>query len=181
MKLLNQLAYKGTKFGKKKATDMGDYGCKLFCFSMITGIDPVTLDKFFVEKNVYFGNAGDLIDDTAAAKALGWGYKGVDKNINNMPDWEPTIKEVDFSAAPGKQQHFVVRMKETILDPYGGVERTKNFYEEKSNQFVSYRLFVVPNQEPKPVPAPCQNCAELQEALDTVKGKIEEVQRILSS
>lgn len=172
MKILNQLAYKGTKFGKKKATDMGDYGCKLFCFAMITGIDPVTLDKLFVEKNVYFGDAGDLIDDTAAAKALGWGYKGIDRNINNMPGWEPTIKEVDFSVAAGKQQHFVVRLKDSILDPYEGVERKKNFYEEKTkapnweNGHFSYRLFVVPEgSEPTPTPQPCDDCLKERDAL----------------
>ncbi len=145
--IYNQLLYRGIKFGTKRSTDMADYGCKLFTFAIILQRDPIELDKFFCEKNVYFGTSGDLIDDVAVAKALGWEFNGRDYNIDHMPILSPTIKEVDFSPAPGKQQHFVVRcVDETgryILDPFGGARRKINYYEEKSHQFVSYRVFEV--------------------------------------
>jgi hypothetical protein len=50
---------------------------------------------------------------------------------------------VDFSIAGGKQQHFVIRElmritkdgkiagKKVILDPFGGVRREINYYENK--------------------------------------------------
>lgn len=192
MKIYNQLAYKGIKFGTKKQSDMADFGCKLFCFASMYGIDPVEMDKIFCDKGVYSGAAGDLIDDTKAAQALGWQFLGRETDINKMPDWEPTIKEVDFSAAPGKKQHFVVRMKESILDPYGGVERKKNYYEEKSGNFCSYRLFKVSETSGQPTPDPVIDHAnetiealqkengELRTALDSAHKKIQEAIKILS-
>lgn len=88
-----------------------------------------------------------MIDDIAAAKALGWEFHGREYDINKEPKFSPTIKEVDFSPAPGKQQHFVVRGEDEtgryILDPYGGARRKINYYEEKSHAFVSYRIFEV--------------------------------------
>lgn len=142
--IYNQLNYKGVKFGSKKLTDIGRYGCKLCAAATIAQIEPVTLDKILVNGGAYFGGNGDMLDDTTMAKILGWEYFGVEKDINKMPDWSPTIKEVDYSAAPGKQQHFVVRIIRpdgvaVIQDPLGGVERKAAFY-----SFVTYRKFKIP-------------------------------------
>lgn len=147
IEIYNQLLYRGVKFGTKKTSDMASYGCKLFSFAIITQRDPVELDDFFCQHNVYFGNSGDMIDDVAAAKSLGWEFLGKETDINKMPELSPTIKEVDFSPAAGKQQHFVVRcVDETgryILDPFGGARRKIDYYENKSHNFVSYRIFKV--------------------------------------
>jgi hypothetical protein len=62
-------------------------------------------------------------------------YLGFEKDINKAPNWHPSVKRVDYSAAPGKQYHFVVREavngKRVILDPVGGVQRDINYYERK--------------------------------------------------
>lgn len=135
----NQLDPKFSRWyiGKVKTSKFKDFGCFLFCWSYLYSvkmgkqISPTVVDGIFVKNGVY---NGDLIDSVKAAKALGMQYVGKEKNINNPPNWHPTIKEVDFSIKGGAQQHFVVRTqkdgKNVILDPYGGVERKINYYEE---------------------------------------------------
>jgi hypothetical protein len=83
---------------------------------------------------------GDLIISEKATVALGLKYYGKDININNVPDWSPSIKEVDMSPSAGKQQHFVLRIiengKSFIIDPWTGRKEKIDFY-----PFVSYRKF----------------------------------------
>lgn len=139
--------------GKVKTSSFEKFGCFLFCWSYLYSLRlgrqvlPSEVDGIFVKQGVY---SGDLIDSVKAAKALGFQYLGKETDINKPPAWHPTIKEVDFSIANGKQQHFVVRTqvngKNVILDPYGGVERAINYYEKKTNApnwengHFSYRL-----------------------------------------
>lgn len=164
MKIYNQLDYTGVKFGSKKATDMGGWGCKLFSVAIIKQMDPVELDKILVAGGAYFGKNGDLLDDSTLAKVLGWEFLGRETNIAKMPTLSPVIKEVDFSATPGKSQHFCVRVvkedgSRAILDPFGGVERAVNFYERKSGApnweggGFSYRLFKIPETQTQGDPA----------------------------
>ena len=98
----------------------------------MVGKDPREVDKIFTKEGVYYG---DMIDSVKAAKALGLKYLGKVTDINKPPNWSPSIKEVDFSIQGGKQQHFVIRKNDKtgkyILDPYGGVKRKINHYEEK--------------------------------------------------
>lgn len=175
-KIYNQLDYKGVKFGSKKATDMGDYGCKLCSVATILQKDPVEVDRILVAGGAYFGTNGDMLDDATLAKVLGWEYLGKETDINKMPSWSPTIKEVDFSASAGKQQHFVVRIIKpdgttAILDPYGGVERKANYYESKSNNFVSYRLFKVKVEQPQAETSQEDDMvSDLKKALEKVSG-----------
>lgn len=139
--------------GKVKTSSFEKFGCFLFCWSYLYSLKkgkqilPSEVDGIFVKHGVY---SGDLIDSVKAAKALGFEYLGKETDINKPPAWHPTIKEVDFSIAGGKQQHFVVRTKvdgkNVILDPYGGVQRAINYYEKKTNApnwengHFSYRL-----------------------------------------
>lgn len=187
MRIYNQLTYKGIKFGTNKVkgrqNTIDGWGCKLCSFATIAGIDPVELDRIFCEKGgVYFGADGNMIDDAGAARALGWQFLGRETDINKAPDWEPTIKEVDFSIKDGKQQHFVVRMKESILDPYEGVERSKDFYEKKSGKFCSYRLFKAPGTAPAPVPTPPTDpCADLRAENVMLREKIGQAVAVLQS
>jgi hypothetical protein len=151
----NQLSdeFKGWYIGKVKTSSFKVFACLLFCLSYIYSvkqgkqISPKEVDKIFTVNGVY---NGDLIDSVKACKVLGLEYFGKETDINKPPAWYPSIKEVDFSAAPGKTQHFVVRTKvngkNVILDPYGGVERAINYYEKKTGNTdwlkggFSYRL-----------------------------------------
>lgn len=155
MKIENQLDPRWAKYylGKVKTSSFHDFACHLFCWTYIYSvkmgrqISPAAVDLIFIKQGVY---NGDMIDSVKAAKALGLKWLGREYDINKAPDWFPTIKEVDFSIKDGKQQHFVIRErvngKNVILDPYGGVQRSINYYEKKvgapnwETKRFSYRL-----------------------------------------
>lgn len=140
MKIENQLdpQFKKWYLGKSKGSSFADFGCYLFCWTYIYSvkmgrqISPKEVDGIFVKNGVY---DGDMIINHKAAEALGLQYFGYETDINKAPAWYPNVKRVDYSAAPGKQYHFVVREKingkKVILDPIGGVERPINYYEKK--------------------------------------------------
>jgi hypothetical protein len=158
MKIENQLDPKWNRWyiGKVKTSKFKDYACFLFCltylYSLKVGrqISPGVVDGMFVAGGAY---DGDMIISEKAAEILGLDYFGKEFDINKPPMWHPSIKQVDFSIAGGKQSHFVIREvvdgKNVILDPYGGVQRSINFYEKKvgdtewKTKFFSYRLFKV--------------------------------------
>jgi len=141
MKIFNQLSpeFKGWYIGKVKTSSFYNYACHLFCWAYMYSVklgrevNPKEVDAIFVKEGVYYG---DMIDSAKAAKALGLKWLGKEYDISKAPDWYPTIKEVDFSIANGKQQHFVIREivngVPCIKDPYGGVARRINFYEDKT-------------------------------------------------
>jgi hypothetical protein len=119
-------------------TTIGGYGCKLTVASMIDGRTPDILNEVLKKGGAFYG---DLLDDVAMARVLGWQYFGKEYDINKEPKWSPTMKEVDMSPAPGKQQHFVARLIDEkggkyIIDPWTGQKQKIAFY-----PFVSYRLF----------------------------------------
>lgn len=139
----NQLDPKWARYyiGNVKTSSFANFACFLFSLTYVYSVkmgrqvSPFEVDQIFVKKGVY---NGDMINSEKAAKALGLQYFGKETDINKAPDFFPSIKEVDFSIKFGKQQHFVVRTKNSsgknvILDPYGGVERPINFYEKKVN------------------------------------------------
>jgi len=158
MKIENQLDNKWDRWyiGKVKTSSFHDFACFLFCLTYMYSVklgrqvSPGEVDKIFIDKGVY---NGDLINSEKAAKALGLQYFGKESNIDNPPDWHPSIKEVDYSIAGGKNQHFVIREniggRNVILDPIGGVQRPINYYEKKVNdlnwksRYFSYRKFKV--------------------------------------
>lgn len=123
--------YKGYKLGYSM-TSMQQYGCYLMCLSYVTGLDPIDVDKLFMEKGVY---NGDLIMPKAFDVL---GLKNYQKvtDIERMPTQELSIKEVLL----GRSQHFVVRIfrdnKRWIFDPWDGKELPINHY-----PFRSYRVF----------------------------------------
>lgn len=156
MKIFNQQdkQFDGWYLGKVKTSSFANYACHLFCWTYMYSvklgkeINPKEVDKIFTEIGVY---NGDLIDSEKAADVLGLQYFGKEYDVNKAPDWFPNIKEVDYSIANGKQQHFVIRDiengKKVIKDPLGGVTRNLNFYERKvqdldwtKNRHFSYRL-----------------------------------------
>ena len=135
--------WKDIKLGFGKTT-IGSHGCFLDNLAMIVKIPPDKVNEILKNDG---GFSGDLIVSDKAAKILGLqllkgnsNIPGKMTDINYMPDWSPSIKEVDMSPAPGKQQHFVLRVikdgKRSIIDPWDGKEKTINHY-----PFVSYRLF----------------------------------------
>lgn len=158
IKIENQLDKKWDKYyiGKVKTSSFHNFACFLFCltylYSLKIGkqISPAVVDKMFIDNDVY---VGDLINSEKAARVLGLKYNGIEYNIENPPNWHPSIKQVDYSIAKGKQTHFVIRTKlngvNVILDPLGGVVRSINYYEKKVNdplwksKYFSYRLFKI--------------------------------------
>lgn len=163
----NQLdaKWKGHFLGSSASGYQG-FGCKLFalrylyCIAQGRNVSIDEVDDLLFKGGAYF--KGDMLDDAKAAKILGLEFLGKETDIEKAPDWSPTIKEVDFSIAGGKQQHFVVRIinpdgSKAILDPYGGVERKVNFYEQKVGEpnwekgKFSYRLFRI-KQPAIPIP-----------------------------
>jgi len=168
------------------------YGCKLFalrylyCIAQGKNVSIDEVDDLLFKGGAYFN--GDMLDDATAAKVLGFEFLGKVADINKAPDWSPIIKEVDFSVADGKQQHFVVRIikpdgSKAILDPYGGVERKVNYYEQKVGEpkwekgKFSYRLFRIKKVEPKqeevvPIPVKVETPPEVITEFDKASGEI---------
>jgi hypothetical protein len=137
--------WRDVKLGFSTLT-IGGYGCYITCLAMITGKTPIEVNDILRAAGCFFKDKSGqmaLLDSTKAAKALGIGFLGIQYDINKEPSWMPNIKEVDMSPAPGKQQHFVVRFKDTdgkkkIIDPWTGRIQAIGFY-----PFVSYRLFKI--------------------------------------
>lgn len=126
------------KSGNKVFT-IGSDGCFITSLSMMVGTPPDETFKKLKEGGAITG--GGMIDSVKAAKVLKLEYNGKDYNINNEPQYSPSIKEVNYRRwLPGFSQHFVLRViqngKKLIIDPLGGVERKINYY-----PFRSYRLF----------------------------------------
>jgi hypothetical protein len=128
--------WKDTKLGFGQTT-IGSHGCFLTALSMVVKQPPNVVNAILRRASAF---NQDLIISDKAAQALGLQYDGRDYNIDNMPAYSPSIKEVDMSPAPGKQQHFVLRVirgeEKYIIDPWTGEQRRINYY-----PFVSYRLF----------------------------------------
>jgi len=159
IKMENQLdpKWKNHFLGRSKS-GFNAYGCKLFVLTYLYSVkmgkqvSPDEVNDLLYNGGAYF--SGDMLEDVASAKALGLQFLGRENDINKMPNFSPTMKEVDFSIADGKQQHFVARIikpegTRAILDPYEGVERVINYYEKKvkdlewTGRHFSYRLFKV--------------------------------------
>lgn len=139
----NDSRWKNIKLGFGNTT-IGSHGCFLTCLSMMVGITPDKVNEILKNDGGFYK---DLIVSDKAAKVLGLkllkgnsNIPGKMTDINYMPDWSPSIKEVDMSPSPGKQQHFVLRIikddKRSIIDPWDGKEKTINYF-----PFMSYRLF----------------------------------------
>lgn len=123
--------YKGIKLGFSNLS-FQNYGCFTFCLSYMANEDPLVVHEKLKKGGAY---SGALIIQEQAAKVLNLSFLGKEININNMPNWTPSIKEVSL----GKSQHFVVRIdngKKMIFDPWEGKELPLNFY-----KFRSYRNF----------------------------------------
>lgn len=131
--------WRDVKLGFSNLT-IGGYGCFLTCLAWMVGKTPDVVNDILRKANAFGGADRSLIISDRAAIALGLGYFGIEYDVNKEPDWFPNIKEVDMSPAPGKQQHFVVRIKDGgkkfILDPWDGKQKAVGFY-----PFVSYRKF----------------------------------------
>lgn len=137
--------WKNIKLGFGKYT-IGSDGCFLTCLSMMVNKAPDVVNEILKKAGAF---SGSLIISDKAAKALGLqllkgnsNIPGKMTNINYMPDWSPSIKEVDYnSKTANKEQHFVLRIiedgKRFIIDPLGGIKREINYY-----RFLSYRLFI---------------------------------------
>ena len=114
-------------------TTIGSHGCFVTCLAMMVHKRPDEVNQILKEQGGFYK---DLIKSEASAKILGLEYNGRDYNINNMPQYSPSIKEVWM----GKSQHFALRIiengKRYIIDPWTGRKEYINKY-----PFRSYRLF----------------------------------------
>jgi len=136
--------WKNIKLGFGNYT-IGSDGCFLTCLSMMVGKTPDMVNEILKEAKAF---SGSLIISDKAAKALGLellkgnsNIPGKMTNINYMPEWSPSIKEVDYNSKTERtEQHFVLRVIEDgvryIIDPLEGKKREINYY-----KFKSYRLF----------------------------------------
>lgn len=122
-------AWSGVKLGFGSTT-IGNYGCFITALSMLIEKTP-NITNEILKKGGAFN--GDLLISDKAAVALDLEYLG---KTTTKPKEFPTIAEVDMSPSAGKQQHFVVMLKDKIIDPWTGTERPLNTY-----PIVSYRLF----------------------------------------
>lgn len=138
MQYLNQRdkRWSSIKLGFGTST-IGSHGCFLTCLSMIVDKTPPEVNEILKKAGAFYK---DLIISDKAAAALGLRYLGKETDINKPPTWYPSIKEVDMSPAPGKTQHFVLRIlfdgRKRIIDPWTGQVQKIDFY-----PFTSYRLF----------------------------------------
>jgi len=138
IKIEDQLSYGDVRFGNTNLK-ISTYGCKFLCVKYLyekkigKKISATDLNAKLLAGGCFSGNS--MLDDGKIAHTLGFEYLGKETDINKEPDWNPTIKEVDFANLAGQQQHFVVRDiqdgKEIIRDPYTGVVRKINYYELK--------------------------------------------------
>ena len=132
MKLYNQRKYPNPPYAKLGfgQTTIASHGCKLTSFSMITEIDPPTLNEQFKKDGAFIK---DLLIDSKIALSLGFEYEG----IQTHHPGKISVAEVDMSPSPGKQQHFVVSLANgNILDPWTGTERPGSTY-----PILNYRVF----------------------------------------
>ena len=110
--------WENVKLGTSKAT-IGSVGCYLVSFSILTDIDPITLNKLFIEKKVY--QDGNMMVSKKAAQVLGLEHKGT---TTTRPS-RICIAETDHYKSKGVPQHFFVWLGDgRIIDPLGG--KTKN-------------------------------------------------------
>lgn len=133
------------KLGFSKRLTIGSHGCYLTSLSMMVEKRPDKVNQILKEAKAF---SGPNIISKKAAAALGLLYFGLERDINEPPDWYPNIKKVDFSPHKGIQSHFVLRIFENgrkkIVDPWTGCKERINYY-----PFVSYRLFKIPDQVKK--------------------------------
>ena len=124
--------WRNNRLGYGKTT-IGSHGCFVTCLAMMVKKTPDVVNEILKREGAFYK---DLIKSPQAARALNLKYYGRDYNINNMPSFTPTIKEVRM----GKSQHFVLRIIENgtryIVDPWTGKRDYINRY-----PFKSYRLF----------------------------------------
>lgn len=133
--------WKNVKLGNSKTSTIGQYGCFVTCLSMMVNKRPDEVNEILKKAGAF---NGDLLISEKAAEALNLEYKGREYNINNMPQYSPSIKEVRM----GKSQHFVLRIIDKndslsskisgalIVDPWTGLKQRIDYY-----PFKSYRLF----------------------------------------
>lgn len=137
--------WKNIKLGFGKYT-IGSDGCFLTCLSMMVNKTPDVVNEILKKAGAF---SGSLIISDKAAKALGLellkgnsNIPGKMTDINYMPEWSPSIKEVDYNAKTAvNDQHFVLRIiedgKRYIIDPLDAKKKYINYYPK----FISYRLF----------------------------------------
>ncbi|MBD3299729.1 MAG: hypothetical protein GF347_00040 [Candidatus Moranbacteria bacterium] len=114
-------------------TTIGTHGCFITSLGMMVHKRPDEVNEILKNNGGFYK---DLVKSPQAAKALGLDYNGRDYDINHMPTYSPSIKEVWM----GRSQHFVLRIiengKRYIIDPWTGRKEYINKY-----PFRSYRLF----------------------------------------
>ena len=160
--MYSQLEFPKDYLGYSKVYTIASDGCLLTSitsiYQFLTGkiITPPEMNKKLLDADCFKAGTA-LLDLAKVCETLGWDYKGAFRGIGEAPEdmgiTTPTIKEVDYSIRPGKQQHFVVRMYSKsgnyILDPLGGVKRAINYYEKLvkdeqwKSKYFSYRVFKV--------------------------------------
>lgn len=116
-----------------------EYGCLVTCLAMLVGRRPDEVNDQLVAAGAFQG--ANLLS-LAAAELLGLDYAGKVSEIDRVPSFFPTIREVDYTRDGGEfVRHFVLEVRSPdgrfyVVDPYGALRRPLDYY-----RFVSYRLF----------------------------------------
>lgn len=136
----SQKNYKNTLLGTCTDT-IAKSGCKLVCYSILTGIEPLEMNRRFVDAGVFV--QGCLIDDRRAIDLLGLQF---DPRRDLVVKY-PTIGCTNFYANKGVPQHFFVIIdSKTILDPLDGAMKAIDTY-----PIISYRNVTTNDQIPEEV------------------------------
>lgn len=136
----NDSRWKNEKLGNSNLT-IGNYGCFITAYAMLSDKTPSEINDLF-KKNNLFSGASVKKDYNKIKELLNLDFDGESYDGYLKPTYH-TIKEVDFSPAPGKQQHFVIRIYDPydpnggyIVDTWDGQKKDLYIY-----PFTSYRLF----------------------------------------
>lgn len=165
LKMFNQKDYPDVYLGFSKKYTLATDGCFITCLTVLynyyngTNITPPEFNEMMKDANGFINKA--FVNSDVAAKLIGIRNLGREYDIDKTPEskgyFEPTIKDVDFSPARNKQQHFVIRVYDKkgnyILDPWGGIKRVVGYYETLNDykgwdpktpnkESCNYRLFV---------------------------------------
>jgi hypothetical protein len=106
---------------------------------MLVGRRPDLVNDQLVAAGAF---QGANLRSAVAADLLGLDYAGKVDEIDRIPAFFPTIREVDYTREGGDfVRHFVVQVQKPdggfyLVDPYGAVRRPLDYY-----RFVSYRVF----------------------------------------
>lgn len=129
MKLLSQNnpEWKLKKLGFSDVT-IGSYGCVITCYAMLWNSDPVAVNDYFKENDLYVNLNLVYWAKTPGFVWRGWEYDN-EKVKEAVSKYRGCIVETDFDDNPRNGKHFVVAIGNgKIYDPWDGKEKDFSSY-----------------------------------------------------